>query len=855
MKFDFCTYKAQEMIRQAAQLAKQGGQQAIEAGHLLKAILQHDTETCTFLFDKCGARLPLLSEKLDAVMKLYPRVTGGDPFIGLDASNAIRRARGLLTEFNDEFVSVELLLLGLLEGNDLAAKFMHEAGLRSNAVKEAIKSLRGPAKTVQSASADKSYQALLRYGINLTERAQQGGIDPVVGRDEEVRRLLQILSRRGKNNPVLVGEPGVGKTAIVEGLARRIVQGDVPAVLADKTIVSLDMGLLMAGASYKGEFEERLKAVVQEVAASNGSVILFIDEIHTLVGTGSGNNSALDAANLLKPALARGELRTIGATTLDEYQKYIEKDKALERRFQPVRVNEPDIDDAISILRGVKEKFELHHGVLIQDDAIIAAVELSARYINDRYLPDKAIDLIDEAGAKLRIETEALPQELDALNRRIVKLEIEREAIRREKKTQKEKVLTDTLADLTAQRDERLGQWEREKQTLLSIRNLKSLLDQYRTDVEQSERQANYARLAELRYQLIPDAETRLRQLTAEALAAPLINEEVTPAEIAAIVTRWTGIPASRMLQTEQQKLQDLDSELAQRVAGQPAAIRSVANAVRRSRTGLQDPKRPIGSFLFLGPTGVGKTELAKALGEALFNNEQSLVRIDMSEYQERQTVSRLIGAAPGLVGYDEAGQLTEAVRRKPYSIVLLDEIEKAHPDVWNILLQILDDGRLTDNKGRVVDFKNTIVIMTANLGSAIIRANALQPATDERALRQAVVQELQTVMRPEFINRIDEIVLFNPLSESVIEQILAGQLKQLQHRLEQQELHLTVSPEAYQKLAAEGYDPAFGARPLKRVVQQRVIDPLAHLLVAGNVPADRMVSLYVDVDDELSVR
>ncbi len=711
-------------------------------------------------------------------------------------------------------------------------------------------------------NAEATYQSLERYGINLNKRASEGKIDPVIGRDEEIRRVLQILSRRTKNNPMLLGEPGVGKTAIVEGLAQRIVQGDVPENLKSKIIMSLDMGLLVAGAKYKGEFEERLKAVIKEVTDSDGEIVLFIDEIHTLIGAGGGSEGAMDAANLLKPALARGELHAIGATTLKEYQKYIEKDKALERRFQTVLVDEPDVPDAISILRGIKERYELHHGVRIKDDSVIAAVELSNRYISDRFLPDKAIDLMDEAAAKLRLEIDSVPEELDELNRRIMQLEIEREAIRRENDHEKESQLGRQIAELNEQRTELRARWETEKQSVNEGRSLKEQLDQLRIEAEQAERAGDYGKVAEIRYGRIPEIENRLQTISAEGQAdgAPdrMLQEEVTSEDIAEVVAKWTGIPVSRMLQSERDKLLFLEAELGKRVAGQEEAIEVVADAVRRSRAGMQDPKRPIGSFLFLGTTGVGKTELAKALAEFLFNDENALVRIDMSEYQERHAASRLIGAPPGYVGYDEGGQLTEAVRRKPYSVILLDEIEKAHPDVFNILLQVLDDGRLTDNKGRVANFKNTIIIMTSNIGSQIIRERFAEIGNGTTARRDQIIEEtkeqvfelLKQTVRPEFLNRIDELVMFQPLTKREVRKIMDIQFRQIQHRLTEQGITLEADPEVLDFIAREGFDPTFGARPLKRVMQRRILNALSKEILAGRIQKNAIVGMMMNEDE-----
>jgi ATP-dependent Clp protease ATP-binding subunit ClpB len=856
MNFNQYTIKTQEIIQQAAMIAQGNQQQAIETGHILKAMLEEDPNTTGFIAKKQNVKIESLNPKLESIVNGYPRVsTVGQQqvYLGNDLNTAFNKAQGYLKEFGDEFVSVELLFLALLSGNDSVGKLLKEVGFRESDVKNAIKELRGKNNPVKGQNAEAKYRSLERYSKNLNELAQKGKIDPVIGRDEEIRRVLQILSRRTKNNPMLIGEPGVGKTAIVEGLAQRIVQGDVPENLKSKMIVSLDMGLLVAGAKYKGEFEERLKAVIKEVQDSDGEIILFIDEIHTLIGAGAGGEGAMDAANLLKPALARGELHTIGATTLKEYQKYIEKDKALERRFQTVTVDEPDVTDAISILRGIKEKYELHHGVRIQDDAVIAAVELSNRYISDRFLPDKAIDLMDEAASKLRLEMDSVPEELDELNRRIMQLEIEREAIRRENNKDKEAILNKELADLGESRNALKAKWENEKGVINEIRAEKEKIDRYKLEAEQAERGGDYGRVAELRYGLIPESEKKLAEY-AEKSSQSLINEEVTAENIADVVARWTGIPLSKMLQSEREKLLHLEEELHKRVVGQEEAIEAISDAVRRSRAGMQDPKRPIGSFLFLGTTGVGKTELAKALADYLFNDENALVRIDMSEYQERHSVSRLVGAPPGYVGYDEGGQLTEAIRRKPYSVVLLDEIEKAHPDVWNTLLQVLDEGRLTDNKGRVANFKNTIVIMTSNIGSDIIMQRFMEAEKwnkDEvvENTKNELIELLKTYVRPEFLNRIDEIVMFQPLTKRNIRGIVNIQFKQIQERLAEQNIHLDATPEALDKIGFEGFDPAFGARPLKRAMQKMILNELSKQILAGYVKSDSVVLMDVDAD------
>jgi ATP-dependent Clp protease ATP-binding subunit ClpB len=855
MDFKNFTIKAQEAVQKATELAGANQQQAIETGHLLKALLLNDENTLAFLGKKVGANLANLGQRLDAIVAAYPKVSGGSPYLANEAANAVQRANTQMKDMGDEFVSVEHLLLGILGGKDSVASLLKDNGFTEKDLKAAIQELRGGRK-VTSQTAEDQYQSLNRYAINLNERVRSGKMDPVIGRDEEIRRVLQILSRRTKNNPVLLGEPGVGKTAIAEGLAQRIVAGDVPENLKDKTLMSLDLGLLVAGAKYKGEFEERLKAVIKEVTDAEGEIILFIDEIHTLIGAGGGGEGAMDAANLLKPALARGELHAIGATTLKEYQKYIEKDKALERRFQAVMVDEPSVPDAISILRGIKEKYELHHGVRITDDAVIAAVELSSRYITDRFLPDKAIDLMDEAAAKLRIELNSMPVELDEIQRRIMQLEIEREAIRREDNHDREAVLSKELAELGTQRDELKAKWEGEKSVLTGIQTEKENIERFKTEAEQAERQGDYGRVAELRYGKIQEAEQKLKQLQDEANATKdgggMLQEVVTSEDIAEVVAKWTGIPVSKMLQSDRDKLLNLENELGRRVAGQAEAIAAISDAVRRSRAGLQDPKRPIGSFIFLGTTGVGKTELAKALAEYLFNDENAMVRIDMSEFQERHAVSRLIGAPPGYVGYDEGGQLTEAVRRKPYSVVLLDEIEKAHPDVFNILLQVLDDGRLTDNKGRVANFKNTIIIMTSNTGADIIQRNfkELNDYNHEEVVdrtREEVVDRLKQHMRPEFLNRIDEIVMFQPLKRTEIRKIVDIQFKQIQQRLHEAGIALEATDEVLDYLGEQGFDPQFGARPLKRVIQRVILNELSKEILSGKVSKDAVVEAVLE--------
>ena len=863
MDFKNYTIKAQEVVQKASEIALGNGQQAIETGHLLQAILSEDENVVGFIAKKTDINLQNTNSALASILTTYPKISGGNGSVYLsnDTTAALARASNYTKEFGDEFVSVELMLLGLMGGKDQIATLLKDAGFNEKQSKAAINELR-KGNPVKDQNAEAKYQSLERFSINLNERARTGKIDPVIGRDEEIRRVLQILSRRTKNNPILLGEPGVGKTAIVEGLAQRIVSGDVPENLKTKTIVSLDMGLLIAGAKYKGEFEERLKAVIKEVTDSDGQIILFIDEIHTLVGAGAGGEGAMDAANLLKPALSRGELHTIGATTLKEYQKYIEKDKALERRFQAVMVDEPDMPDAISILRGIKEKYELHHGVRIKDDAVIAAVELSTRYITDRFLPDKAIDLMDEAAAKLRLEMDSVPEELDELNRRIMQLEIEREAIRRENDKEKETFLNRQIADLSEERNELRARWETEKASVNEGRTLKEQLDKLRLEADQAERAGDYGKVAEIRYGRIPELETKLNELTKEGAdkgsADRMMQEEVTAEDIAEVVAKWTGIPVQKMLQSDREKLLNLEKELGKRVAGQAEAIEVVADAVRRSRAGMQDPKRPIGSFIFLGTTGVGKTEVARTLAEYLFNDENAMVRIDMSEYQERHAVSRLIGAPPGYVGYDEGGQLTEAVRRKPYSVVLLDEIEKAHPDVWNILLQVLDEGRLTDNKGRVANFKNTIIIMTSNIGSHLIQEKFAEDEGWNHSLvleeaKAAVMELLRQTIRPEFLNRIDEIVMFEPLTKANIRKIVDIQFRQIKQRLAENGIQLDATDEALTKLGEEGFDPQFGARPLKRVLQRRVLNELSKSILSSEVKKDSVVLMELNDEGEIA--
>lgn len=854
MNFDKYTIKSQEVLQKAAEVATSYNQQAIEPGHLLKAILGSDENMISFLVKKLNVNQLHLTTKLDELINSYPKVSGQQPYLSNDSAAALQKAEKELKEFKDEYIAVEHIIIGLLKGNEKVASLLKDVGFEYKALVAAIKELRGNTR-VTDQNAEAKYKSLERYSINLNEQAKLGKIDPVIGRDDEIRRVLQILSRRTKNNPILLGEPGVGKTAIVEGMAQRIVDGDVPENLKDKILISLDMGLLVAGAKYKGEFEERLKAVIKEVTDSDGQIILFIDEIHTLIGAGGGEG-AMDAANLLKPALARGELHAIGATTLKEYQKYVEKDKALERRFQSVMVNEPTPADAISILRGIKDKYELHHGVRIKDDAVIAAVELSSRYISDRFLPDKAIDLMDEAASKLRLEMDSMPEELDELNRRIMQFEIEREAIRREKDKEKERSLTKTIADLTGTRNELKAKWENEKAIVQGIRDEKEKIDKLKFEAEQAEKAGDFGLVAEIRYGKLVEAEKNLEEykikVNEQKEGPSMLKEEVDNEDIAEVVSRWTGIPVSKMIQSEREKLLLLEDELGKRVAGQEEAIRALSDAVRRSRAGLQDPKRPIGSFIFLGTTGVGKTELSKALAEYLFNDENSMVRIDMSEYQERHSVSRLVGAPPGYVGYDEGGQLTEAVRRKPYSVILLDEIEKAHPDVFNILLQVLDDGRLTDNKGRVANFKNTIIIMTTNIGSQVIQEN-FENITDENTeeviekTKQQVFEVLKKSVRPEFLNRIDETIMFRPLSKENIRKIVDIQFKGIQKMLGENGIKIEISDNALSHLAAAGFDPQFGARPLKRVLQKEILNELSKEILSGKINKDSLVGVDLD--------
>ncbi|MBK8948775.1 MAG: ATP-dependent chaperone ClpB [Flavobacteriales bacterium] len=837
------TIRSQQAIQQAQTIATGYGQQMLENGHLFKGILEVDPDVTPFLLKKLNVNVPAMTQALDRIVQGYPKVSGGQISLSRYSSDALTKALAALKEFGDEFASVEHMLIGILDSGDTVSQLLKDNGVTKKDLIAAIKDLRKGSK-VTSQSQEETYNALNKYAKNLNQLAKDNKLDPVIGRDEEIRRVLQILSRRTKNNPILIGEPGVGKTAIAEGIAQRIVSGDIPEDLQGKQVFSLDISALIAGAKYKGEFEERLKAVVKEVIASEGHIILFIDEIHTLVGAGGGEG-AMDAANILKPALARGELRSIGATTLNEYQKYFEKDKALERRFQKVMVDEPSREDAISILRGLKEKYESHHKVLIKDAAIIAAVELSTRYIADRFLPDKAIDLIDEAASKLRMEINSKPEELDEIDRRIMQLEIEREAIKRENDEAKLAELNKELAELSGQRDGFKARWESERALVERINSAKDQIEELKHQAQQYEREGDFGKVAEIRYGRIQETEKELAAAKDELLLlqseSKMIKEEVDVEEIAAVVSRWTGVPVTRMLEAERTKLLHLEDELHKRVIGQDEAVHAVADAVRRSRAGMGDEKRPIGSFIFLGTTGVGKTELAKALSEILFNDEHAMTRIDMSEYQERHSVSRLVGAPPGYVGYDEGGQLTEAVRRKPYSVVLLDEIEKAHPDVWNVLLQVLDDGRLTDNKGRVVNFKNTIIIMTSNIGSHIIQENFENlerkdvDAVVEKTQRE-VMELLRKTVRPEFLNRVDELIMFRPLSQEDVREIVKLQLHMLLHKLEEKDIHLLPSEELIAHISTQGFDPQFGARPIKRMIQKELLNELSRQIIAGTL-------------------
>ncbi|WP_285055679.1 ATP-dependent chaperone ClpB [Pedobacter ginsengisoli] len=851
MNFNNFTIKAQEAVQQASEIAQGNQQQAIETAHLLKGLLTVDENVVSYVLKKLNVNLNVLNQHLDTQIEKFPKVTGSNPYLTSGSNSALQKAQSYLKEFKDEFVSVEHLLLGILSVNDNTSKLLKDQGVNEGDLKKAIIALRGDSR-VTDQNAEATYNALNKYARNLNEYAESGKLDPVIGRDDEIRRVIQILSRRTKNNPILIGEPGVGKTAIAEGIAFRIIKGDVPTNLKTKTVYSLDMGALIAGAKYKGEFEERLKAVVKEVTQSDGDIILFIDEIHTLVGAGGGEG-AMDAANILKPALARGELRAIGATTLDEYQKYLEKDKALERRFQKVMVDEPDTQDAISILRGLKERYETHHKVRIKDEAIIAAVEMSQRYIADRFLPDKAIDLMDEAASKLRLEMDSVPEKVDELNRRIMQLEIEREAIKREGDSKKVKSLAEEIANMSAERDEIKAKWQGEKDLVDNINNELEQVENYKLEADQAERAGDYGKVAEIRYGKIKEAQDKVEKLKADLATqqseSRMLKEEVTADDIAGVVGRWTGIPVTKLVSSEREKLLNLEGELHKRVAGQDEAIEAISDAIRRSRAGLQDKRKPIGSFIFLGTTGVGKTELAKALAEFLFNDENAMTRIDMSEYQERHAVSRLIGAPPGYVGYDEGGQLTEAVRRKPYSVVLLDEIEKAHPDVFNILLQVLDDGRLTDNKGRVVNFKNTIIIMTSNIGSHLIQDNFKSLDEDNRdeviaKTKNELFELLKQTIRPEFLNRIDELIMFTPLNRNEIRDIVSLQFRHVQDTLAEMGIQIEASSDALDWLAELGYDPQFGARPLKRVIQKRILNELSKEILAGKIDRDSKIKL-----------
>lgn len=855
MNFNSFTIKSQEAIQKALEYTRAAGQQQIEPVHLLKGIVSEGESLVKFIFQKVGANMAVVGQQLDREIASLPKVSGGEPYLGRTANDVLQKAQDIAKKQGDEYVTLEAMLLALFQVNSPASTILKDAGLSEKELESAISELRKGKKATDQ-SAEETYNSLNKYAINLNERARAGKLDPVIGRDDEIRRVLQILSRRTKNNPMLIGEPGTGKTAIAEGLAQRIVRGDVPENLRSKQIFSLDMGALVAGAKYKGEFEERLKAIVNEVTQSDGEIILFIDEIHTLVGAGKGEG-AMDAANILKPALARGELRSIGATTLDEYQKYFEKDKALERRFQKVMVNEPDEMSAIAILRGLKERYENHHKVRIRDEAIIAAVQLSERYITDRFLPDKAIDLVDEAASKLRLEIDSVPQALDEISRMIAQKEIEREAIKREGDKEKVREIEKDLAQLREEEKEFTAKWKAEKDLINRIQQNKIDIEQLNFDAEKAEREGDYAKVAEIRYSKVQEKEnenkTIQEQLKMMQGEKALIKEEVDAEDIADVVSRWTGIPVNKMVQSEKEKLLHLEEELHDRVIGQDEAIRAIADAVRRSRAGLNDPRRPIGSFIFLGTTGVGKTELAKALAEYLFDDENMMTRIDMSEYQEKHAVSRLVGAPPGYVGYDEGGQLTEAVRRKPYSVVLFDEIEKAHPDVFNILLQVLDDGRLTDNKGRMVNFKNTIIIMTSNMGSNVIRDNFAKMTPDNRdetveKTKQEVLDMLKQTIRPEFLNRIDETIMFTPLNQQEIEEIVGLQVKGVRKMLAANGITLEVTPAALKFLAEEGYDPEFGARPVKRVIHRLVLNRLSKDILAQTV--DRSRPIIIDADD-----
>ena len=862
MNFNKFTIKAQEAVQQAQQLATSSGHQSIEPAHILKGVLEVDENVSPYLFKKVGANVQMLNLALDKMIESMPKVDGGSQYLSPKANQVLAKAEDLIKGFGDEYVSIEHILLALLDIKDQAGTLMKDSGVDQSSLKKAIEELRKGEK-VTSQSAEDNYNSLNKYAVHLNEQAKNGKLDPVIGRDEEIRRVLQILSRRTKNNPILIGEPGVGKTAIAEGLAHRIVNGDVPENLKDKELYSLDMGALIAGAKYKGEFEERLKSVVKEVTGSDGKIVLFIDEIHTLVGAGK-SDGAMDAANILKPALARGDLRAIGATTLSEYQKYFENDKALERRFQTVLVDEPSEEDAISILRGLKERYETHHKVRIKDEAIIGAVQLSQRYITDRFLPDKAIDLIDEAASKLRLQINSMPVELDEVQRKMRQLEIEREAIKREDDTKKLEALNRQIADLQEKRDSLKAKWEGEKEVVEGIQNEKKRLEELKLEADKAERQGDLGKVAEIRYGKVVETEAKLKDYELQwseldTSGSRMIKEEVDAEDIAEVVAKWTGIPVQKMLQSDVEKLLHLEDELHKRVVSQEEAITAVADAVRRSRSGLQDMNRPIGSFIFMGTTGVGKTELAKALAEYLFDNENALTRIDMSEYQERHAVSRLVGAPPGYVGYEEGGQLTEAVRRKPYSVVLLDEIEKAHPDVFNILLQVLDEGRLTDNKGRVANFKNTIIIMTSNLGSDIITQN-FEGVSDEMldsvlAKTELEMKEmLRRTLKPEFLNRIDETIVFKPLNKRDVKSIVKIQLRHLFEHLKAQDIHMTATDEVIDYLSNEGFDPQFGARPIKRLIQKNVLNELSKQILSGKVKRGQDIVLDI-FDGEYAFR
>ncbi len=863
MNFNNFTIKSQEAIQKAVDIARSNGQQSIEPAHLLKGVMTEGESLVKFIFQKLGVNGAMLTDRVDREIQSFPKVSGGsDPYLSRQSNDVLQKALDIAKKQGDEYVTLEAMLISIFDVPSGASTILKDAGISEKELAGAVAELRKGKKATDQ-SAEETYNALSKYAVNLNERARSGKLDPVIGRDDEIRRVLQILSRRTKNNPMLIGEPGTGKTAIAEGLAQRIVRGDVPENLRSKQIFSLDMGALVAGAKYKGEFEERLKAIVNEVTQSDGEIILFIDEIHTLVGAGKGEG-AMDAANILKPALARGELRSIGATTLDEYQKYFEKDKALERRFQKVMVNEPDEASAIAILRGLKERYENHHKVRIRDEAIIASVTLSERYITDRFLPDKAIDLVDEAASKLRLEIDSVPQALDEISRRIAQKEIEREAIKREGDEAKVKDIEKELAAMREEEREYTAKWQAEKELINKIQQNKIDIEQLNFEAERAEREGDYAKVAEIRYSRVQQKEQENRDIQAQLKVMQgdkaLIKEEVDAEDIADVVSRWTGIPVNKMVQSEKEKLLHLEDELHKRVVGQEEAIVAIADAVRRSRAGLNDPRRPIGSFIFLGTTGVGKTELAKALAEYLFDDENMMTRIDMSEYQEKHTVSRLVGAPPGYVGYDEGGQLTEAVRRKPYSVVLFDEIEKAHPDVFNILLQVLDDGRLTDNKGRLVNFKNTIIIMTSNMGSSLIRDNFanMTPENRESVIEQTkneVIEMLKKTIRPEFLNRIDETIMFTPLNEAEIEEIVGLQIRSVKRMLEANGVTLEVTPKALRLLAEEGYDPEFGARPVKRVIHRMVLNRLSKDILAQKVNKDAPIVIDVDVDGSLVFR